>query len=219
MLSFRSILFAAAAFATLASATAIPSPDSGVSGVTNLLGGVTQGGVVPAGLPAAPVKRGHKSHGDIIKKCHGDVDVRARKIKEHCHGKERKDIDHGIVIELLEEIVEVLKGALYELKLIVKIEFLLDGVACTLKELAELICDLLVLVVDLVYLILSLLGFLDFKLCGIISLIGELLCEILVVVFALVEGLLEIVVELIAPHAEHCRYVHYHGLLEILHIL
>ena len=89
MLSFRSILFAAAAFATVVSA--IPTPAT-LSGLTNALpvGGV--GNALPIGAPAkrqdfAPfeggadlAKRGHPSCGDIIKKCHEDIAVIYAKI-------------------------------------------------------------------------------------------------------------------------------------------
>ena len=54
MFSFRSFLFAAAAFATVASA--IPMPDTS-TGATNILGGLTSGKILPAGLPSAPHKR------------------------------------------------------------------------------------------------------------------------------------------------------------------
>jgi len=224
MFSFRSILFAAAALATFTSA--IPTPDSttgsSVAGAPNALGalgGLSSGGIVPAGLPA-PLKRGHASAGDILKKCHGDITVHSKKIHDACHPEGgKKYIKHDIIIEILGEIIIVLKETLRELKLCVKFEFLLEGVVCTIKEIAHLVADLLILIIELVYLVLSLIGFLDFKLCGLITLIGELLCEILVVVFALVEGLLELVIELLVPYGAHCKYVHWGGLLEILHIV
>jgi hypothetical protein len=76
MLSFRSILFAAAAFATMASA--IPTPDTS----TNALGGLTSREILPVGLTAAPAKRGEESWGDIVKTCHDDVAVVVVKISQ-----------------------------------------------------------------------------------------------------------------------------------------
>ena len=59
-------------------------------------------------------------------------------------------VDHGVVIGNFEEILELLKVALNELKSIVKTDLVLDddddddGVACTLKELAEIVAGLLI---------------------------------------------------------------------------
>ena len=50
-------------------------------------------------------------------------------------------VDHGLVISLLYEVVELLKGLLYELKLIVKAEI---DLGCTVKELAGLVGALLI---------------------------------------------------------------------------
>ena len=55
-----------------------------------------------------------------------------------------KNIDHGLVIDLLGEIAGFLDVALEELKLIVKAELLLNGVACTVKELAGIVAGLLI---------------------------------------------------------------------------
>ena len=68
MLSFRSILLAAAAFATVASA--IPTPDGNalVAGVANLKRS-------PDFYSDALARRGQPSCGDIVKKCHDDIAV------------------------------------------------------------------------------------------------------------------------------------------------
>ena len=58
-----------------------------------------------------------------------------------------KDVDHGLVIDLLGEIAGFLEVALEELKLIVKAELLLNGVACTVKELAGIVAGLLIVCV------------------------------------------------------------------------
>ena len=63
-----------------------------------------------------------------------------------CKGKDGKgiDVDHDLVISLLWEIVEVLQDVLEELKLIVEVKLLLNGVVCTVKELACVVADLLI---------------------------------------------------------------------------
>ena len=53
-------------------------------------------------------------------------------------------VDHGYVIGLLGEIVVILKATLVQLKLVVKADLLLHGVACTLKELAQIVAGLLI---------------------------------------------------------------------------
>ena len=53
-------------------------------------------------------------------------------------------VDHKYVIGLLGEIVVILRATLIQLKLVVKADLLLHGVACTLKELAEIVCGLLI---------------------------------------------------------------------------
>ena len=52
-----------------------------------------------------------------------------------------KYVDHGLVISLLYEVVELLKELLYDLKLSVKSEI---DLGCTLEELAELVGKLLI---------------------------------------------------------------------------
>jgi len=224
MLSFRSIIFAAAALATFVSA--IPTPDTtggATGGLTNLVGGA---GGVPA-IPnltggGLPTKRGDdkKSCGDIIKKGHDDIAVIVIEIGSACKGKDGKgkDVDHDLVISLLWDIVAVLEGILHDLKLIIKVELLLNGVVCTVKELACVVADLLIIVIELVWLILSIVGFLDFTLCGVIATIGELLCEILTLVCKLVGGLLVEIVILIEPYGDHCKYVKYTDILVFLGI-
>ena len=86
MLSFRSILFAAAALATFVSA--IPTPDTtggATGGLTNLVGGAGGGAPGLSNLAGGglPVKRGgdgEKSCGDIVKKGHDDIAVIVIKI-------------------------------------------------------------------------------------------------------------------------------------------
>ena len=52
-------------------------------------------------------------------------------------------MDHGLVIDLLQEIVDLLHAALKDLKEIVVAELTLNGVACTLAELASVVAGLL----------------------------------------------------------------------------
>ena len=171
MLSFRSILLAVAAFATVASA--IPTP--GTTGITNDVGGLTSGGltsgspaVVPAApaLPGAPSKRGQPSGGDIIKKCHDDIAVLVVKIRQYpIHlilvfnlnkfadaavdvDGGAKNIKHDVVIALLKDIVAILKITLHDIKAMVKFDLILDGVACTLKDIADLVFDLLIVCIS-----------------------------------------------------------------------
>jgi hypothetical protein len=81
------------------------------------------------------------------------------------------------------------------LKLVVKAELLLGGVLCTLKELAAVVAALLIvgilftyflffffklkflgffvqIIIEVVWLVLSIVGFLDVTLCGVIATIG-----------------------------------------------
>jgi len=215
MFSFRSILLAAAAFATVASA--IPTPDAG--GVTNALtpAGLTSGS--PAVVPA-PARRGQSSGGDIIKKCHDDIAVVVLKIDAVVKvDGGAKNVKHDVVIDLLWDIVAILRICLHDIKAIVKFELLLDGVACTLKQLAAVVVELLIIVIETVWYILSIVGWLDLTLCGVIATIGQLLCEILEAVFFLVEGLLVEVAVLIVPYGDHCKYVKYTDLLVLLKIV
>ena len=55
-----------------------------------------------------------------------------------------KNVDHGLVIDLLGEIVDLLKDALEELKVIVVALLTLNGVACTIAELAGVVAGLLI---------------------------------------------------------------------------
>lgn len=87
------------------------------------------------------------------------------------------------------------------------------------------------------YLVLSIVGFVNITLCGVIAIIGYvifvhfvtvicystilfsvLLCEILNVVLVLVSGLKVEVALLIKPLFDHCSFVHYQQLLLILGI-
>jgi len=228
MLSFRSIFLAAAAFATVASA--IPTP--GVPGLPDVLGGLGSGSLVPAGAPAAPVRRdddhphhyeeGHGSPGDVFKKCHESIKPIVVELELACKGEgegEHRRVNHHHVIGLLGEIIVVLKIALGELKLIIKAELFLEGVVCTIKELAGVICGLVILIVEVLYLVLEVVGFLDFELCGLIAIIGELLCELLGIVIILVEGLLVEIVVLITPHGHHCQFIHFDKILVLLKIV
>ena len=109
----------------------------------------------------------------------------------HCEGGPNK-VDHKVVIGLLGDIVILLKGLLVDLKVFVKIDLILQGVVCTLKDLAGVIAALVIvrifsllinyffycivffyqLVLEVVYLVLSIVGFLDVTLCGVIAVIG-----------------------------------------------
>ena len=55
-----------------------------------------------------------------------------------------KNVDHDLVIDLLGEILDLLKVALEELKLIVVAVLTLNGVACTIAELARVVAGLLI---------------------------------------------------------------------------
>ena len=75
MFSFRSILLAAAAFATLTSA--IPAPQlpnvAGASNIANVVGGIVPGN--PLNGVGAPVKRGPLSFGDHFSDCHDKIEL------------------------------------------------------------------------------------------------------------------------------------------------
>ena len=88
MLSFRSVLFAAAAFATVVSAVPTPDVDSSLVQRTPLLE-ILDGLPIVGGLLGGPglnvegntpAKRGRPSCGELINKCHGDIAVIAVKI-------------------------------------------------------------------------------------------------------------------------------------------
>jgi len=243
MFSFRSILLAAAAFATVASA--VPTPgltDGGVGGITGLVnpatvmgavtggglaggltgggspvGGLTGGGSPVGGLTGAAVKRGeHHSPSEVFHKCHdglADIVIQLTAAVK-CEGG-AEHVDHEHVIYLLGLIVEILKVALEELKLIVKVELVLD---CTLKELAEIVAGVLILLIEVIFLVLSIVGDVDKILCGVIVTIGALLCEILKLVLFLVEGLLIEVAALLVPYGEHCKHIEFLDILALLHI-
>lgn len=63
-----------------------------------------------------------------------------------------KNVDHALVISLLEKILAALQVALGELKSIVQAELLLNGVACTLKELAGIVAKLIIVRILFCYL-------------------------------------------------------------------
>jgi len=233
MLSFKSILFAAAALASLVSA--IPTPETG-NGITNIVARTPQvGSVVDSdivgnldvvendedqltnqrGTEPAERKRSGPSCGEIVKKCHDDIAVVVVKITAAVKVGDGEKVDCGVVISLLKLVIDLLKGLLYDLKLIIKAEIILG---CTLKELAGLVAGLLILVIEVVWLVLSIVGEVDAILCGLIAEIGGLLCEILVVVFGLVDGLLILVANLIVPYGDHCKFVEYTQILVILGI-
>ena len=73
MLSFRSLLFAAAAFATLASA--IPTPDTSARDLVTTLGQVFAGDGVADGITGGISGRGEERQyaPDVFKKCHDSV--------------------------------------------------------------------------------------------------------------------------------------------------
>ena len=89
MLSFRSILFAAAAFATVVSAVPTPDVDSSLVQRTPSIYEIIHALPLVGGLLGnlglnvkgnTPAKRGRPSCGELINKCHGDIAVIAVKI-------------------------------------------------------------------------------------------------------------------------------------------
>jgi len=221
MFSLRSILLAAAAFATLTSA--IPTPETTTSSTGTGLSSVPAlGGIVGGaggGLPTSGLglgARGEWSAGDHIKDCHEKVHVKVKKIHEVCG---EKDFDHKIVIGLLWEIVELLKDLLKVLKIVGKVELLLGGVVCTIKELAAVIGLLLILLIEVIFVVFSVIGFLEAEICEVIAIIGGLLVEILLFLFLLLEGLLIEIVVIITPYHEHCKFIKFFSLLDCLHIV
>jgi len=216
MFSLRSILFAAAAFVTLTSA--IPAPQVPSIPAVGGAGGLP---AVPnlgdLSLPGLPAKRGAQSFGDHIGDCHDKIEIIILEIGKavHCEGGPDK-IDHEIVIGLLGDIVIALKDLLVELKVFVKIDLLLHGVICTVKDLAEIIAGLVIIVLEVVYLVLSIVGFLDVKLCGVIGVIGGLLCEILTLVIGLLFELKVEIAVLLKGYSYHCGYAHWDNLLVLL---
>jgi len=225
MLSLRSILLAAAAFATFTSAIPTTGNPLGGGDATGVIGSITDGLTSGGGGTNAlsgipPAKRGFsQSCGDIFQKCHDGIAVIVVELTAavNCDGGAKK-VDHKYVISLLGEIVVLLKVALGELKLIVHAELLLKGVVCTLQELAEVVVGLIILIVEVLYLVLTVVGFLDVTLCGVIATIGVLLCELLTLVFVLVDGLLVLVADLFVSYGGHCKFIEFSQVLAILKI-
>jgi len=171
----------------------------------------------------AQLKRSSPSYSpaDVFKKCHDGIAPIVVKIEAAVKvGGGAKYVDHGLVIDLLREIAGVLEVALGELKLIdVKAELLLlNGVACTLKELAGIVAGLLIPIIEVVWLVLTVVDFNDPTICGVIVNIGGLLRDLLKLVLALDGGLLVEVVVLIEPYGDHCKHIKYTGLLDLLGI-
>ena len=88
MFSFRSILFAAAAFATLVSAVPTPDVDSSLvqrTPLLDLIGGLPLIGGLLGYTPDrvkgnTPTKRGGQSCYELVKQCHDDIAVIVIKI-------------------------------------------------------------------------------------------------------------------------------------------
>jgi len=225
MLSFRSILFAAAALATMVSA--MPTPDGGPSGsglgsITHLesLGGLTGGGGLGSITGSGPTKRGGEvehSPYKCFEKCRDGINPIIIKIKA-CVGVEggAEKVDKVLLLSLLKELLVVVGVLLAELKLIIKVDLVLD---CTLEVLAGIIGEVLILLIEVLWLVISILGFVEVAICGLIAEIGGLLCEILKLVFFLVADLLVLVVEIIRPYGDHCHGAKWDGILVILGIV
>ena len=188
MFSFRPILLAAAAFATITSAILAAPPAGEALKIVTVPGGAVLGGVAGAAGAAGkllggvlgseitrprravhadlPTKPGITSASDIFKTCSDGVELIVVKIGQYRTSSiimlifglnditdaavnvegGAKNVDHGLVIVLLEEILVLLKAALKDLKVVVVDELTLNGVACTgtLKELARFVAGLVI---------------------------------------------------------------------------
>jgi len=135
-------------------------------------------------------------------------------IKDSCRGR-RGDFDHRRAIGLLEELIIVLKTTLAELRLVVVTDLYRHGSICSVRELAQLIGGIVILIVEALYAVLKLVGFGDFTLCRLIAQVGDLLCQLLRIVLPLVEGLLVEVIVVVKPYHDHFKYVRYDEFLKI----
>ena len=54
------------------------------------------------------------------------------------------NVDRNLVAELLKQIVVLLKVAILDLKAVVEVDLILNGVIITLKDLAQIIADLII---------------------------------------------------------------------------
>jgi len=231
MLAFRSIIVAVAAFATMTCAipTASPSPD-GVSSLSKppaplpdiLKGLPILGGLLGGRSCSGSICRrgdGHGSPGDILKTCSDGVAGLVVEIKAVVEvGGGADHVDHDKVVYLLGEILVLLQVALKELKLIVIADITLKGVACTLKELAEVVGGLVILIIEVVWLVVSILGLVEVALCKVVAAIGLILVDILEVVFILVVDLKVLVAVLIQPYFHECHDIGYEKILVFLGI-
>jgi len=214
MFSLRSILLAAAAFATIASA--IPTTPVAQDGHALVSGLDLDINLLIKGQTPHGFKNNRRddsnSPADSFKKCSDGLAVVVVKIKAaiYCEGGAEK-VDHNVVIGLLKDILVLLVTLLAELKAIVKVE------GCDFNVLSGLVAGLLIAVAEILFLVIEVVGTVDTVLCGVIASIGGLLCEILTLVFGLVEGLLAaVVLLLVSPYADHCKSIGFVNVLAIL---
>jgi len=209
MLSFRSILFAAAAFVTMASA--IP---------TNLpISDVGNAGTIPASdvvnpLKGGATKRGEQSCGDYYTSSTKSVTEIVVQIEAVIYidgdkSKPNKNCDHKQVISLLGEIIIVLKGLLVNLKIEGIVALTLNGVVITVAQLTEIVAGLLILLIDIVYEVLIVVGLLDEVIIGLVAEIGVLLLEVLTAVVVIVAELKVEVAVILKAYVSQCGYLHY----------
>lgn len=137
----------------------------GGGGVQCGIGNIFNSFVRPTSHRSSPTKRGPTlaSPGDIFKTCSDGVKRVVVKIGQYhisilfCYfnlnsfldaavnvGGGGKKIDRGLVIDLLGEIVVLLEIAVTDLEEVVVAELTLNGVACTLRQLAEVVTGLLI---------------------------------------------------------------------------
>jgi hypothetical protein len=213
MFSIRSILLAAAAFATFTSAVPVESPVGGASGLTDPSNAVSNVVGVVTGGNGGLATRGQYNPYDSFHTCSDGIAAIVIKIDAAIHvDGGAKNVDHNVVIGLLKEILVLLGTLLFELKGG-------DYHGCDVNVLGGLLAGLLIVVVEVLFLVIEVVGTVDVVLYGVVGSIGGLLCEILDLVFGLVDGLLAVVVViLVEPFSTHCHSVDFLNVLAILHL-
>jgi len=175
------------------------------SGTCKTIGGV--GGAIEACEGEAP-----KSVCDYFYDAHQSILPIGDKLKGDVDTSKGQKIDKDAVLGHLNEIVAVLHiaheglhGWKYGDDLNIILAF--KGAILTVGELAVIVCALLKLVVEILYVVIFAVGWLDVSICAVVILIGGLLIEILTLAFGLVVGLKIVVAGLVEPLVAHITYL------------
>jgi len=194
MLSVRAILVVAAAFVSLASAIAVASDSGGLvapppvvptvdaRAVPNLVGTVADNSLK---------RRGNsQSVGDYCEASRNEIASIVVEINVMVSARVPGSDTDGKLSDFLAAIINALEDLISQIKGINVSDptqlLYLDGVPCTIAQLAEVVYSLLALVVNL---LVSLLGVADASILVLINSIGSLLAKIVILVVGLVPGL------------------------------